>query len=224
MRVTLGFDVYGTLINTEGVIASLEVMVGHVAQSFSQTWRDKQLEYSFRRGLMRDYVSFDICTRQALEYTCDYYNISLTDAQREVLLSGYSMLPVFADVEASLARLHQDGYRLFAFSNGTEEAVTTLLKNTGINRFFDGVVSCDDLSSFKPNPDVYTHFMQKSRAVEGVAWLISSNPFDVIGAQAAGLKTAWVQRSKAAVFDPWGIEPLVTVSDLGEFYERLKRV
>ena len=46
------------------------------------------------------------------------------------------------------------------------------------------------------------------------AWLVSSNPFDVIGAMSAGMRAAWVRRSPQAVFDPWGIAPSVTVAEL----------
>ena len=52
MATTLAFDVYGTLINTHGVLSLLDDMIGDNAQAFSNTWREKQLEYSFRRGLM----------------------------------------------------------------------------------------------------------------------------------------------------------------------------
>ena len=40
--------------------------------------------------------------------------------------------------------------------------------------------------------------------------------FDVIGAISAGMKSAWVRRSPEAVFDPWGIEPTITVRSLLE--------
>ena len=53
------------------------------------------------------------------------------------------------------------------------------------------------------------------------AWLISGNPFDVIGAISAGMKSVWVKRSGRAVFDPWGIEPTVTVDTLSELYEKV---
>ena len=35
MTVTLGFDVYGTLIDTHGVITRLETMIGEKAAAFS---------------------------------------------------------------------------------------------------------------------------------------------------------------------------------------------
>ena len=70
MVTTLAFDVYGTLIDTHGVVTLLEELVGDKAKEFSRTWRDKQLEYSFRKGLMQNYETFAVCTSQALDYTC----------------------------------------------------------------------------------------------------------------------------------------------------------
>lgn len=221
MSVTLAFDVYGTLINTHGVVAKLQGIVGDQAQAFSQTWREKQLEYSFRRGLMRKYETFAVCTANALEYTCCYYKLDLSQEQKDELLASYRTLPAFDDAKEGLVRLKEKGYRLYAFSNGQAEAVETLLVTAGIRDLFLGVVSVDDLKTFKPNPDVYQHFLDQSRSTADNAWLISSNPFDVIGAISTGMNAAWVQRTKEAIFDPWGIEPTITVESLVELEEKI---
>ena len=52
-------------------------------------------------------------------------------------------------------------------------------------------------------------------------WLISSNPFDVIGAKVIGLQSVWIRRSPDVIFDPWGIEPTLTVANLLELYDVL---
>lgn len=222
MATTLAFDVYGTLIDTHGVLTALEELVGNNAKTFSNSWREKQLEYSFRRGLMQNYETFAVCTSQALDYTCSYYGTNLSAEQKQSLMSIYRILPAFADVEEGLTRLKTAGFRLFAFSNGAAEALEVLLNNAGIRELFLGVVSVDDIKSFKPNPAVYSHFLRQSKSTGGSAWLVSSNPFDVIGAISAGMKSAWVQRSPEAVFDPWGIEPTITVANLLELKEKLR--
>ena len=125
---TLAFDVYGTLINTHGVVSALEGLVGDNAKTFSSTWRDKQLEYSFRKGLMQNYETFAVCTRQALDYTCSYYGAALNDEQKKGLMSLYRTLPAFDDVKEGLTRLNTAGFRLFAFSNGAAEALEVLLQ------------------------------------------------------------------------------------------------
>lgn len=223
MPITLAFDVYGTLIDTHGVVEALQELVGNKAEEFSRTWREKQLEYSFRRGLMQNFADFSVCTGHALDYTCTYYNTPLTQNQKDHLLGVYRILPAFEDVKEGLARLKAANYRLFAFSNGSADAVDRLLNTAGIGTFFLGVVSASDLRSFKPNPGVYSYFLRKSGATGRSAWLISSNPFDVIGAVSAGMKAAWVKRSPDAIFDPWGIEPTITASGLADLAARIAK-
>ncbi len=218
---TLAFDVYGTLIDTQGVVGALQGLIGERAPAFALAWREKQLEYSFRRGLMQHYVDFATCTAQALDYCCQSQRLTLSAAERESLLATYKTLPAFDDVPEALRQLETSGLRLFAFSNGTREAVELLLQSAGIRDYFVGVVSVDDLRSFKPNPAVYCHFLRQAGATDEDAWLISGNPFDVIGARSAGMHAAWVRRDPAAVFDPWGIEPDMTVGDLRELAQRL---
>jgi 2-haloacid dehalogenase len=221
---TLAFDVYGTLINTHGVVSALQELVGDQAKAFSNTWRDKQLEYSFRRGLMQNYETFAVCTSQALDYTCTCYGTSLSDAQKQALMSLYRVLPAFDDVAEGLQQLQGAGLRLYDFSNGAADALEVLLNNAGIRDLFLGVVSVDDIKSFKPNPAVYSHFLRQSKSTGGSAWLISSNPFDVIGAISAGMKSAWVRRSPEAIFDPWGIEPTLTVNNLLELGNKIRHI
>ncbi len=216
MSVTLAFDVYGTLIDTHGVVIKLREFVGDKAEEFSRVWREKQLEYSFRRGLMRSYETFGVCTSHALNYTSDYLNVGLTTDQKAALLAEYRGLPAFDDVKESLVELKADGHALYAFSNGTADAVVTLLMAAGIRDLFDGVVSVDDKQTFKPNPDVYEYLLKATSASANDTWLISSNPFDVIGAVSYGLRSAWVQRSNKSIFDPWGIDPTSTITTLRE--------
>jgi 2-haloacid dehalogenase len=70
--------------------------------------------------------------------------------------------------------------------------------------------------SFKPNPGVYAHFLRQAGVEGGEAWLVSSNPFDVIGAVSAGMRAAWVKRVPEALFDPWEVEPTLVVTTLND--------
>ena len=210
----IAFDVYGTLIDTNGVTGLLGTMLGDRAAEFSRLWRDRQLEYSFRRGLMRRYADFGVCTRDALDHTCSFMQADLDSDQKQQLLDCYRTLPAFPDVAPALQQLEAAGLRLYAFSNGTREAVEGLLFAAGIRDRFLDIVSVDEIASFKPDPAVYDHFLSRAGGEAGSAWLVSSNPFDVIGAVSAGMRAAWVKRSGEALFDPWGIEPTAIVHTL----------
>jgi 2-haloacid dehalogenase len=214
MAVTLGFDVYGTLIDTTGVTTALGPLAGDRAADFARLWREKQLEYSFRKALMRKYQDFSVCIAQGFDYAARSMGLDPSPAEREGLLGLYRTLPAFPDVAPGLAALEPLPVRRLAFSNGRRDDVEALLGQAGIRNHFAGIVSLLDIRTFKPDPAAYTHF--REQAGGGEAWLVSSNPFDVIGALAAGLRAAWVRRSPAAVFDPWGYEPTAVISGLGE--------
>jgi 2-haloacid dehalogenase len=170
---------------------------------------------------MRNYESFALCTSHALEYACQYYKVNLTSEQKQELLERYRKLPAFNDAKEGLVRLNESGHRLYAFSNGHADAVEQLLQNAGIRHHFIDVISVDGVKSFKPNPDVYNYFLKQAAASIDRAWLISSNPFDVIGAVSAGLSAAWVKRSDESIYDPWGIEPTIIVQSLKDLADRL---
>jgi len=222
MATTLAFDVYGTLFDTNGVTAALAKLVGDQAGEFAKSWRDKQLEYSFRRGLMRDYVDLGVCTRQALDFVCRSSGVEISENGKKELMETYRTLPVFNDVKEGLESLAVDGFRMYAFSNGRAQMVAGLLKNSGIENYFLDVVSVDEIGSFKPDPEVYKHFLGKTGSLADDSWLVSGNPFDVLGAMAAGMNGLWLQRTPEAVFDPWGVEPSATAKALSELAGKIR--
>ncbi|MGK0270471.1 MAG: 2-haloacid dehalogenase [Cocleimonas sp.] len=224
MSITIAFDVYGTLIDTNGVVDKLTETLGDIAPSFANTWREKQLEYSFRRGLMQNYEHFGICTQQALDYTCLFYEVDMSQSQKLALFDIYKSLPAFGDVIDALIELKNNGHRLYAFSNGNEVAVEGLLNAANIRDYFLGVVSVDPLQTFKPNPAVYNHFLNETNTPKDQAWLISSNPFDVLGALSVGMSAAWVKRSDKAIFDPWGLEPTITINSLVQLNAGISKI
>jgi 2-haloacid dehalogenase len=216
LTTTLAFDVYGTLIDPFGVSQTLQGMAGENTAMFAQLWRDKQIEYLFRRALGRDYRPFSVCTSQALDYAATHLQVELAASDKDELLAKYRELPAYAEVPEALRDLQGAGCSNYAFSNGEPDDLAYLLAHAGLDSALDGIISVHDVKSFKPDPAVYAHFLEQTGSTQDETWLISGNPFDVIGAHMAGWHTAWVKRNPAAVFDPWGIEPGATVPDMSE--------
>ena len=216
MQTTLAFDVYGTLIDPLGISAALEEVLGDSAPRFAEAWRNKQIEYLFRRGLGRNYQPFSVCTAQAFDYTCRQFEQPVAHDDREKILGCYTDLPAYPGTTAALHNLHHAGVRSFAFSNGEPADLELLLTNAGLRDHLDGIVSVHDVQSFKPDPAVYARFLSAANCAASDTWLVSGNPFDVIGAHSAGWKTVWLRRAPAQVFDPWGISPDVIVGELSE--------
>lgn len=220
----LAFDVYGTVIDPFSIEEQLRDAFGEKAKEASELWRGKQIEYSFRRALMKKYQPFDACTAQALRFVSTQLGISLSKEAQAKLLSKYQQLPPYPDVTGALAELAAQGFTIAACSNGTEGAVRGVLEHAGILPHFSKIVSVDPLRTFKPDPAVYEYLVTELRSSKEMVWLVSSNPFDVIGAKACGLRTVWVQRDPKRVFDPWEFEPDAIVRSLAELKEILKKI
>ena len=105
MSIALAFDIYGTLIDPHGVVTELQHHVGERATEFSRHWREKQLEYTWRRSLMRRYEDFGVCTRQALDYADEALDTRLDEEVKASLMRAYRVLPAYPDVPAALERL-----------------------------------------------------------------------------------------------------------------------
>jgi 2-haloacid dehalogenase len=187
--------------------------------AFAAAWRQKQLEYTFRRAAMGTYRDFDVCTAAALEHTSAAFEARLTDTQKRELLEHYRHLPAFPDVVPALDALHASGARLLAFSNGVAETVHALLKHAGIRDRFEDIVSVDEAKTFKPDPVVYLHYVRRACAECKECWLVSANAFDVIGAVSAGMLAVWLQRDAGVPFDPWELKPNAVITDLSQLSE-----
>ena len=95
---------------------------------------------------------------------------------------------------------------------------------------FKYIVTVEEVQCFKPHPKVYSHLAEKvgkgKESMEEV-WLVSGNPFDVIGARAVGMQTCWVDRSGNGWTDQLvqgdSGKPTVIVKGLGEVVDAVKK-
>ncbi|MDB5830114.1 MAG: 2-haloacid dehalogenase [Variovorax sp.] len=69
-----------------------------------------------------------------------------------------------------------------------------LVRNTGIDRFMEKTISVDAKKIFKPSPVAYTLVEEELGAKPSETFFVSSNPWDVVGARAAGFTVAWIER------------------------------
>jgi 2-haloacid dehalogenase len=219
----IGFDVYGTLVNPLGMERPLIAHVGpDVALKFAAAWRQHQLETAFRRALMRRYADFDVVTRDSLRFTTHLFDVSLSPAAEGELLAAYLELPAFSDVQHGLVALAAEGHQLVAFSNGVESSLRKLLTKARLFPPLSGIVSVDDVRTYKPDPAVYLQLAARGGVATHETWLVSSNAWDVLGAKSAGLRAAWIRRNVKAPWEDLGIaEPDLVVTSLGELSGRI---
>jgi 2-haloacid dehalogenase len=218
----LAFDMYGTLVDPIRISEQLERHLPDAAPRVTAAWRQKQLEYTFRLTAMERYEDFEQVTRKALDYALAATGEDLDEAQKDDLMSRYNDLEKFADVEPGLKRLREAGHEMVVFSNGSPRMLEELMDRAELRSFFPrGFVSVDEVGEYKPSPKVYRHVAERLGRPVGEVRLVSSNPFDVVGAQSAGMLAAWVDRS-GGLFDTLGPRPEVVVGDLAELADALQ--
>lgn len=216
----IAFDIYGTLVDPLRLWTRLMSYAPATAQPIALLWRQKQLEFSFRLAAMGRYKPFDEVTALALDYALAESGTTLSDAERRTLLRQYNQLDPFPDVHGALRSLQVAGYTLAAFSNGNPAMLDPLLDATGLRTYLHYVISVDEMQTYKPAPRVYRHVASRLGVPIGAVLLVSANPFDIIGAQAAGMRAAWINRAHSR-FDGLGPLPDTVVETLTELASRL---
>ncbi len=218
----LAFDMYGTLVDPRGRKHLERYIPEEQALHVSEVWRQKQLEYTFRLTAMERYEDFEQVTRKALDYALAAAEQELDSEQKDALIAQYNDLERFEDVEPGLKRLKEAGHEMIIFSNGAPHMLRALMDRKGFNSYFQEFVSIDEVKAYKPSPKVYRHVADRvSRPIEEVR-LVSSNPFDVVGAETAGMRATWVDRS-GGLFDTLGSRPEMVVETLTELADALDR-
>lgn len=221
MSLALGFDVYGTLVNLLDLRTTLQGLVGDLAETFAVHWRQKQIEYAFRRTAMQDYADFNTITREAMEYTIAELGVELSERGRRRLMDAYESLRPYRDAAPALTALRDAGHTLVAFTNGVEASARTVLDHAQLLPYFEQIISVDAVQTFKPSPVVYHYLAERLGRPPGETMLVSGNVWDVVGARGAGLRAAWVRRNSRTVYDPWGAPPDLIVSDLNDLAAKL---
>ncbi len=189
------FDAYGTLFNVHAAIARFRAEAGPEADRMSETWRAKQLEYSWTLTLSGHYVDFWALTERALDYSLTRFP-SVDKALRPKLLEAYFQLDAFPDARAALRALKAKGHKTGILSNGSPNMLKGAVDAAGVASDLDAVLSVDVLKMFKPRPEVYRLVTDQYKCAPGDVIFVSSNRWDVMAGTSVGFRALWVNRGK----------------------------
>ena len=138
-----------------------------------------------------------VAREQLLSQLADVHlNRSLEEAVRHVM-EGFASLELHADVASGLDRL---------------------LTSANVRDRFERLLSVEDAGAWKPSARAYEYAAQECEVKPEEMVLVAVHPWDIDGAQRAGLQTAWVNRSGAA-FPATFLEPTYTVSGIDQLTE-----
>ena len=80
-----------------------------------------------------------------------------------------------------------------------------LVRNSGLDRWIEAVISVDAARMYKPHPSCYALVERALGVAKEEALFVSSNGFDAAGAKAFGFNVVWIRRSDAGAATLYGM-------------------
>lgn len=136
-------------------------------------------------------------------------NAALAEPAFDVFHAERQRVVLYDDVLPALERLSAR-YPIVALSNGNAD-----VERVGIGEYFRAAVSAGEVGAAKPDRRIFSAAARAARVAEGAVLHVGDDPrLDGVGALAAGMQVAWVDRKS----DTWpadlSVQPSVRVTDL----------
>ena len=133
-------------------------------------------------------------------------------------MSAWSDLQVCPDVPDSINALRNAGLRLAFLSNMTVAVLREGLKRARIEDRFEGVLSTDQIRSYKPDPLAYRMAMDDLLLSREEILFVAFASWDVAGAKWFGYPTYWLNR-QASPAEALGVEADASGHDLNSLVQ-----
>lgn len=220
MAHVIVFDVNGTLLDMSALDPRLTRVFGDPLAR--ERWF-KELQGLWMTTIATGaYQAFDTLAQAALGMVAEREGAGLNAADRAAVMEEMNTLPAYGDAAGALQRLRDGGLRLAALTNGTLKSARAQLEHAGLHGFFEAVMSADEVKRYKPAPEPYHMAAERLEVKPGQMRLVAAHAWDIAGAHAAGLKTAFVARPRK-VLNPAGPDPDLRAHDLMDLADQILR-
>ncbi|MEV6947757.1 haloacid dehalogenase type II [Streptomyces sp. NPDC051172] len=214
------FDVLGTMVDEpsglraairEAVPASDDASVDEMLTLWQQ---HVELEQQRIAQGHRAYASTEVIDGEAAQRVADRAGLADPATIARLTTAG-QRLPPWDDSVAGLERLAKQ-FPVLGLSNAGRTALLRLNAHAGLR--WHQALSSEAVLAYKPAPEVYRLAVDTAGCPPERMLMVAAHAWDLRGAQAAGMRTAYVQRpvgdppTSSDVFDLWcsGLDELVT--------------
>lgn len=181
MIKTVLFDFDGTLVNTNDVIVA--------------SW---QHTYRHYLGHEESLEKITACFGEPLLITMarEFPDVPPEESAEVYRVyqqqNAHLLVKIFPGIVDLLAALREAGYRMGIVTSRTRESALRYMDMFGITEYFDAMVTCDDTTVHKPNPEPILLGLEKMGITKDEAIMIGDSPFDIKCANNAGVKSVMV--------------------------------
>lgn len=221
----LTFDVFGTLLDWRFTIASAFRESGLEAdpEELADDWRTRALAATQEvNRKQRPWGTFDGLHAGTLTELLDERGLELSNEARAALVRAWHRLDPWPHAPAGLETLRRRRV-VAALSNGNLALLVDLVRHGELR--FDCLLSAELAHVYKPEAEVYLTGVRLLGLEPSEVMMVAAHPFDLKGARAAGLRTAFIDRPlEYGPGSPQREDPEadISVKDLDELAARLQ--
>jgi 2-haloacid dehalogenase len=239
MTKAFAFDLFGTLVDlgsVSKVFSKVNIKIDN-PKLFTEVWQLKQLQYAWLLNFTNRYEPFSELSIRASKFTAKTFGLNLSDEQISILNEAKLQLEPFPDSKKGLEKLNEakrqrttaptegevsEGLMLSTLlSNGEADKSDKLLSNIGLRKYFDYIISAEEVRKYKPSPEPYLHVSKKLNLQISQIALVSSNLWDIAGAKSVGMHTCWINRVDKKTNEEIDIKPDYVFSSLEDIADNL---
>lgn len=179
------FDMDGVIIDSEGVYLQYQLEFARKKNP------DVKIEQLFPMVGATKKESWEVL-RKAINNGQTWEELREEFRQRDIY-SEINYRKLFRpEVEETLEQLKRDGYRLALASSTHLELVERVLKENGIEHYFEAVVSGNQFKRSKPDPEIYLYTSKKLELSPEECLAVEDSTIGITAAHRAGMKIAAV--------------------------------
>lgn len=212
------FDVNETLLDLAALDGFFVELTGTAAAR--RSWFDLVIHNALAVTAAGEYRPFgQIAAACLIPVAADHGRSATPEHQRE-LGDRLRRIPAHPEVADALVRLRRAGVRVVTLTNSVRAVAEDQLGNAGLRSLVDAVYSADQVGRLKPAREPYEFVLRTEQVRPSEAVLVAAHGWDIVGAAAAGLRTAFVSRGQHAPLAA-GDAPSLAVADVADVADQL---
>ena len=213
------FDLFGTLLSLAPLDEACDRLSPGRGAELAARWRARQLEATWLRTAMEQWVDFDVVTLDSLRATLREFGIggSADEAMLREVADAFIDLPLVEGASRAVHALRAAGVVTGILTNASSRALERV---TGRVPAMDHYLSVDAARRFKPHPSVYQLAVDATGLTAERIGFVTANGWDAAGASTFGFQVAWLRPTPTANLPAVGApEPIVaTWPELGSVF------
>lgn len=209
------FDVLETLLDLHPLADRFQ-KVGQPA-TMLDSWFMRFQRDAMALSLAGDAAPFEPVAREAL---LTESRQTLSEADIDYILAGFSTMPTFDDAAPALRTLSEAGITVGCLTVCSPDKTRAFLEGAGLLQFVDQLITANAAGMWKPHPKIYHFAAEQMRTPIDRMALVAVHAWDCHGAKRAGALAGWCARLELEPGDIF-LPADVTGQNLAEVAERL---